>query len=126
MQAQEFISNVQMESGLDSPEAAERIVAAVFETLGERLPRTRQAHLAAQMPKQLQALLQQRLEQAVFTMEEFHNRVASRAQIGFPEARRDTLSVLKVLRKAVSLGELRHVFAELPLDYQKLLEIEES
>ncbi|MFH1147601.1 MAG: DUF2267 domain-containing protein [Pseudomonadota bacterium] len=120
MKYQEFLKRVKGEAGLESLEDAARITRVVIETLGERVSRTERHELAAQVPHELREYLSGRCEKDRYMLEEFYDRVTARADIGYPNAVRQTLAVMKVLQEAVTPGELQDILGELPDQYAEL------
>jgi uncharacterized protein (DUF2267 family) len=117
VQYEEFISNVAERAGLPREET-EKVVAAVFRTLGERLSGGEAEDLRAQLPKQLQAHLVSPEENAQgFGIEEFARRVAQRAGVDEADAGAGAIAVLKTLREAVSPGEFDEVLAQLGREF---------
>ncbi len=133
MQYQQFIQNVQQAAATDSPVEVERAVQATLATLGELLSRKERSDLASELPKPLQeyveekrAIVEGRDRTRRFSLEEFYNRVAARADVGYPAAVRRSGCVMRVLSAAVSQGELTDVFSELPADYDELLRVDRT
>lgn len=128
MRRDEFLEKVRDGAGLDDLEAADRLTGAVLTTLGERVRYREAKHLAAQLPKELkERLLQLREDPRIFrttvprfNLEEFYNRIRARAGCGYPMAVRGARAVAAVLRQAVAPGELSHILAELPPEYDEL------
>lgn len=81
MRYDEFVAQARRRTGLSSNEESERITAAVLETLGERIYKTEREDLAAQLPSELRKYLSTRPESESFHLEEFYNRVRSRADV---------------------------------------------
>lgn len=132
MKYDEFIQRVQEKAGLESSEEAVRVTKAVFETLGERLYRTEQSQLAAQLPKGIKEFFvarqppeNTRRDVQGFSLEEFYNRVSARAKIGHPHAVRQTKAVMAVLQEAASSGQIEDVKRELPAEYAALFHHEQ-
>ncbi|HTF47623.1 MAG TPA: DUF2267 domain-containing protein [Pseudonocardia sp.] len=120
MKYEEFITNVAERVGM-APEKTEKVVAAVFRTLGERLSGGEAEDLRAQLPKQLQAHLVSPEENAQgFGIEEFARRVAQRAGVDEAEAGAGAIAVLDTLRDAVSPGEFDDVLAQLGREFAAL------
>ena len=53
-------------------------------------------------------------------MEEFYRRVAEREGVDIETARIDAEAVMRVLREAVTFGELDDVMAQLPAEFNSL------
>jgi uncharacterized protein (DUF2267 family) len=121
MQTMQFVDRVKEVAALRTREEAIRITEATLETLGERLERTKTDQVAAQLPNELKAYLLKREHDYNFLLEEFYNRVSQRARIGYPQAVRQSRSVITVLQEAVSGSNVKDVFSDLPGNYGELL-----
>jgi uncharacterized protein (DUF2267 family) len=126
MEYEAFIERVQALAGLDEDEAR-RATEATLSTLGERLERRWRDRLASQLPQGMKPFLYEwqkgersREDNPRFSLEEFYNKVAARADVRYGQAVQRANAVMKVLRQAVSTGELADVLSELPEDYAKL------
>jgi uncharacterized protein (DUF2267 family) len=129
MQQDEFIQRVKEYVGLESDEQVIQITQAVLATLGERIYRTEQSDLAAQLPRGIREFLttQQSPEMTKgdvdrYGLEEFYNRVSARADIGYPHAVRQARGVMGVLQEAVSAGEMADIRQELPKEFDELFQ----
>jgi uncharacterized protein (DUF2267 family) len=129
MQYDEFIQRIQEYAGVDDSEQAVRVTEAVLGTLGERLYRTEQSQLAAQLPRGIREFLTAEQTQETtrgqverYGLEEFYNRVSARADIGYPHAVKLARGVMGVLQEAVSAGEIEQIKQELPDEYDKLFQ----
>jgi uncharacterized protein (DUF2267 family) len=106
----------------DTRRAAENAITATLETLNERISGGEARDLAAQLPQEIQPALRPKAEEAEgFLLEEFHRRVAEREGVDIETARIDASAVMRVLREAVTPGELDDVMAQLPEDFNALL-----
>jgi uncharacterized protein (DUF2267 family) len=128
MQRDEFIQRVERYGGLESSEEADQATEAVLSTLGERLYRTEQSHLAAELPNGIREFLvaQKPLETTrgdveQFDLEAFYNRVGARANVRHAHAIRLTQAVMRVLQEAVSSGAIEDIKRELR-DYDQLFQ----
>lgn len=129
MEYNEFIQRVQEEAGLAVPDEATVVIKAVLGTLGEMLSPTERRHLAAQLPKSMKDYVTGWMQRPPkekgrphrFGLEEFRHRVAARSDVRYPAAIRRSRAVMKVLREAVTPGELADIFRELPQEYEELL-----
>jgi uncharacterized protein (DUF2267 family) len=129
MEHSDFIKRVQEAGDLESPEQAQSIIEATLGTLGELLSKTERGDLAAELHKPLTGYLDAWLDRPTqgigrphrFGIEEFYNRVSARSDAGYPTAVKGSQAVVSVLLQAVSAGQLRDVFRELPDDYAELL-----
>ena len=120
MKYNEFLSRVQQEAELNSPEEAETIARATLETLGERVSRTDRHNLGAQLPNEIKEILFKRDPGEKYTLEEFYSRIAARTGLRFKKAVHQTRAVGDVLREAVSEGELKYILRDLPDDYAEI------
>lgn len=131
MQAEEFFQRVQDYAGLDTSEEAQQVTEAVLSTLGERIYRTEQADLAAQLPRGIKEFLvtKQPPENTPgdvqrFTLEEFYSRVGARSGVRYGQAIDRTHAVMAVLQEAVSPGQIADIQQELPDEFRKLFQNE--
>ena len=126
MQYTEFLRRVEdqiyaTQPATQSQRAAEQAITATLETLSERLTGGEANDLAAQLPEELKAPLRQSAQEGErFSLEEFYNRVAEREGVDVETARNDASAVMRVLREAVSPGELDDVMAQLPAEFNAL------
>jgi uncharacterized protein (DUF2267 family) len=127
LQYPEFLRRVeeQIASNRSVSEArreAENAITATLETLNERITGGEARDLAAQLPKEIQPALRPKAEEAEgFSLEEFYRRAAEREGVDIETARIDASAVMRVLREAVTPGELDDVMAQLPEDFNALL-----
>ena len=129
MQRDEFIQRVQEDGKLESKEEALKVTKAVLETLGERLYRTEQSELAAELPQGLREYVMEPQTVEIskgqvekYGLEEFYDRVGARAGVYYQTAVRLTRVVMDVLQEAVSPGEIEDIKQELSDGYRKLFE----
>ncbi len=129
MQYEEFIQQVQAYAELDTPEEALQLTEAVLSTLGERIYRTEQSQMAAQLPRGIKELLVARQPPENtrnyvqgFTVEEFYNRVGARTNVRYQRAVAQTKAVMAVLQEAVSAGQIDDIKGELPAEFAELFE----
>lgn len=129
MQYDEFLIRVQETAKLDSKDDAEELTRVILGTLGERIYRSRRDSLSAQLPAELKEMLGARTEPETtrkdvdrFSVEEFHNRVVARADIAYDRAVDVARSVMSVMREAVTAGEWVDLQAELPGEYDQILQ----
>jgi uncharacterized protein (DUF2267 family) len=120
MQYNDFISDVVRAGGLDSFRGAERVVGACLQTLGEIMPASERNMLAAQLPKALRETLTRRNTPREAPLEEFYHTVGARADLGHPEAVRQSLAVIQTLTRAVSPEQWKEARAALPPEYAEL------
>src|SRR5215211_3741062 len=121
MQVENFITQVQEQTRLDTRDESIAITRAVLETLGERLDRKVRNGLEAQLPIELKEFLLVRAERGdQYDLAEFYNRVGARADLTYTDATERTRAVISVLREAVPGGEIEDVLEDLPPEYGKL------
>jgi uncharacterized protein (DUF2267 family) len=127
LQYSEFLRRVEDQiaanrSVSDARRAAENAITATLETLNERISGGEARDLAAQLPEVIQPALRPKAEEAEgFSLEEFYRRVAEREGVDIETARIDASAVMRVLREAVTPGELDDVMAQLSEDFNTLL-----
>jgi uncharacterized protein (DUF2267 family) len=127
LQYPEFLRRVEEQiaanrSVSDARREAENATTATLETLNERISGGEARDLAAQLPKEIQPALRPKAEESEgFSLEEFYRRVAEREGVDIETARIDASAVMRVLREAVTPGELDDVMAQLPEDSNTLL-----
>lgn len=120
MQYTDFIAKVQAKSGLSKEEAIQ-VTQAVLGTLAQRLTRVKRDHLAAQLPTELKAVVNDAGKSDVFSLESFYERVAARSDSSFHKSLENSRNVMSVLQEALSKGELENIFTELPPEFDELL-----
>lgn len=127
MRKEDFLERVRKQAGLKSLAEAGRVTQAVLETLGEFLYRDECEDLAAELPGELKGALFRihSPEQAPYRvrrlpLQQFYNRVGARADLGYPAAVRSTQAVGRVLRQAVSSGQIDDVIEALPVEYREI------
>jgi uncharacterized protein (DUF2267 family) len=117
-----FLTEVERLAGITRPES-ENAARAVLETLGERITRGEADDIAAFLPRELRRALTAAPEPAeAFGLDEFLGRVAEREGVDVQTAREHARAVLGTLGFAVAPGELRDMAAQLPADFEELLE----
>lgn len=115
MQFDEFIDQVQKQTGLSARQDAVGVTRAVLETLGERVDRKIWNGIAAQLPDELKEFLLARAEYTDrYPLTEFYNRVGARANLKYNDASERTRQVFSVLRQAISAGEWDNLVESLP------------
>ena len=120
MNYQQIIARVQNFTGIEDPEDADKVLRAVLQTMGERLPRTHREHMAAQLPEELKSTLAQHKNMEFLLLEEFLERVANRANVGYHKAVKYVEAIARVLREAIAPGELKDILAGFPEEYKTL------
>ena len=127
MRYHEFVNRVQEQGGLASPDEAERAIMATLSALGECLYKTERRHLASQLPKEMKEFLYEYVDTEVtrrgacFSLGDFYNRVAARADVTRGRGIERTQAVVAVLQDALPEGEWEHIIWEMPDEYRELL-----
>jgi uncharacterized protein (DUF2267 family) len=125
MQYDEFMNQVKEQARVASTGEAVRATRATLEALGQRLNKEEAHHLAAQLPSEIGYYLGKvERHSERFDLDEFYDRVAEYEGKGVdkPEAIHHARSVLAVVSKAVTPGELNDVRAQLPDEFHPLFE----
>jgi uncharacterized protein (DUF2267 family) len=126
MNYSEFLGQVQNRARLGTQEEAVRATRATLQTLGQRLAGGEPNNIAAQLPNEIGRYLKisGASEGVRFGLDEFFERV--RAHMGegtdLPDAVYHARVVMSVLKEALSPGEWRDMKAQLPDEYDALLE----
>jgi uncharacterized protein (DUF2267 family) len=121
MDYEQFVSSVQDALAIDRL-SAERAVAATLNTLADRLTREQARKLVALLPSEIGPQLFTGTPTAeAFDVDEFLERVARRAGLDVPTARRQADVVLVAFARAVGPDEFDRIAATLPKDYAQLL-----
>jgi uncharacterized protein (DUF2267 family) len=95
----------------------------VLETLAERITGGEARDIAVFLPKELRGILESALEPAEgFGLEEFLRRVADREGVDERTAAEHARAVFTALGLAVAPGELRDMAAQLPREFEPLLQ----
>jgi uncharacterized protein (DUF2267 family) len=102
-------------------DAAERVLQAVLQTLGERIAAGEARDLATQLPPELSPWVATTTPPERFDVDEFLRRVAERSGTGLAGAERQTRAVFAALGRVLTPDELADVAAELSKDYAPLL-----
>jgi uncharacterized protein (DUF2267 family) len=128
MRYDEFVDRVMQEADLASRQDAIAIVRATLAVLGERIYRTERDDLAAELPKSMKGFLYERAGPNVtreqldrFSLDDYYQRVRAEAELDYGEAVRRAQAVVRVLRDAVSEGQLADVRRELGREYDPLV-----
>lgn len=127
MRYPEFIERVMANVDFESRDQAELVIKESLAALGERIYRTEQDKLAAQLAKELREYLSSRAEPETmrgdtprYSLEEYYNRVSARTDVGFPEVIEQSRAVMRVLQEAVSSPVLEEILQDLPEEYREL------
>ena len=120
MDYQQFVHRVQEEAKCQEKEEALKAIQATLTTLAERLFDGEAAHLAAQLPRELQPYLTEAKQRDNFHVDEFVQRVSRREGTPPDRAEEHARVVISVLCRAVSRGEIEDVLSQLPQEYRRL------
>jgi uncharacterized protein (DUF2267 family) len=121
---QQFLSEVQAAAGLSTRKDAERWAKAVAGALADLAPdaETRRQFIT-QLPRVLKSHLRTETRPALLMgREALIQHVGAALGVHAPEARQALLAVWRVIRHAVSAGELADFEAKVPTDVAALLE----
>lgn len=122
-----WIDEVAAELGDDDRRRAYRALKSVLHTLRDRMPVNETAQLASQLPEFLRGAFYEdwvpaHVPQRYRSREELLDRIARDAGLaGETEASYVLTSVMSVLRRHVSAGEIQDVVAVMPADIATLL-----
>jgi uncharacterized protein (DUF2267 family) len=120
MKYEEFIAQVAQNAELSEEDAA-TLTRATLSTLAERISGGEARDLAAQLPAPLKTALISAHENAeAFSVKEFVERTAERADTDPNVAEVAIDAVLATLRDAVTPGEFDDVRSQLPADFHRL------
>lgn len=122
MQYKEFIGQVQHRAKLATEGDAVKAVRTTLNTLSERLFGNEAEHLASQLPEEIGVFIQKNDSGEKFSLDEFFTKVSEKEGTKIPEAVFHSRAVIDVLKDAVSPGEIEHISAQLPPDYNRLFE----
>jgi uncharacterized protein (DUF2267 family) len=122
MRFDEFVGEVQNRARLSSADDALRCTRATLETLGERLAGGQPESLGSQLPESLAEYLASGGRGERFSPQEFIARVSKRENVDGSRAAYHARVVFEVLREAVSPGEFNDLEAQLPDEYDPLLD----
>jgi uncharacterized protein (DUF2267 family) len=117
-----FLTTVEQVGGI-TREEAQRAIEATLRTLAERITGGEARDIAAFLPNEVRHDLADTPEEAErFDLEEFYRRVAERAGVDRKTAAALARAVFVALGVAVAPGELRDMAAQLPAEYEPLLQ----
>jgi uncharacterized protein (DUF2267 family) len=117
-----FLSTVEQVGGL-TREEAERAIEATLGTLAERITGGEARDIASFLPKEIRRFLTDTPEEAErFGLGEFYRRVAEREGVDRRTAAAHARAVFVALGVAVAPGELRDMAAQLPVEFEPLLQ----
>ena len=122
MQYDEFVKAVQHRAELDNEIEARAAIFATLQTLGERLPKETVYAVAGQLPPELGTLLQATEQPEHFTLGQFYERVAARAEVELEDAIPYAQATGIVLRRALPVASFAAIEKELPMEFQRLFD----
>lgn len=127
MNEHEFLSAVEERTDVESTDEAAVVADATLQTLGDRIGKGEATDLASQLPRRLaDSVTAGPADARQFAVEAFVDRVETReATLGpldDPDAERHAKATFEVLGEAVSGGELDDVQAQLPEEFESLLD----
>lgn len=121
MNHDEFVGQVQHRAHLPSRGDAETIIRATLETLRDRLQPKAAAHLAAQLPAEINRHLRGGTLFEHLSLHDFYERVAEREQTGADKAEFHARCVIDVVRDAISPGAVRKLEKQMPEEFRVAL-----
>jgi uncharacterized protein (DUF2267 family) len=121
MQYDQFVKQVQSQTGVGSKEEALEVIEATLQTLGERLFGGEADDLAAQLPEELAVYIEDVEEKQNYNRQEFIARVAGLEGCDPSSAEAHIKGVAGVLSTAVTQGEWEDVLSQMPNDLKELL-----
>jgi uncharacterized protein (DUF2267 family) len=116
-----FVGIVQ-EAGQIPREEAERVSCATVRTLAERVTSGEAEDLVDRLPGKLSSCVDTDHRPERFDVAEFVRRIAQRAEVDPESAPRDAQAVLVALWRAVGSEEFKDLRAQLPKDFDPLLD----
>jgi uncharacterized protein (DUF2267 family) len=116
-----FVATVQ-ERGEVPREEAEQVSCVTLRTLSERITQGEAEDLAERLPAELRSCVDTDHAPEKFHVDEFLRRVAERAGVDSSHAEHDVGAVLVALYRAVGPDEFRDMRAQLPKDFDPLLD----
>ncbi|MBI4588936.1 MAG: DUF2267 domain-containing protein [Candidatus Rokubacteria bacterium] len=126
MKDHEFLARVQELGALPSPKEANRWTTAVLRALAHLLPEAQvRRHFIAQLPRALKSgLLVEPPRALLMDREAFLQHVAAALGVHAPEGERALRTVYRVLKEAVSPGQITQFEAHIPNDIAAYLRSE--
>jgi uncharacterized protein (DUF2267 family) len=122
MELETFLETVEREAGV-TQEQAHKAILATLQTLAERITGGEARDVAECLPKPLRHWMTDTAEPAVaFPFDEFVRRVAEREGVDEDVALTHARAVFVALGSAVTSKELRDMIAQLPIDFDPLLD----
>jgi uncharacterized protein (DUF2267 family) len=127
MNYDQFVGQVQSRARLGSTGETVRAIRATLEALGQRLAGNEAQHLAAQLPEEVGYYLKQAEAKGErFGLREFFERVSQHERQDLPEATHHARAVISVVCEAITPGELGHLRAQLPEEFNPLFQAAEQ
>ena len=120
MDYQDDLKSLRKLLGAENTETVEHFLAAFLETLGERLSKTERHLLGSQLPNEMKPMLMKRPEMEQYNLDEFYNRLAARAEMGYIQTVRWAKRCGEYLAVRVSAGELEQVACSLGPQFRDL------
>jgi uncharacterized protein (DUF2267 family) len=121
---EQFIKTIQRKAEISWGEA-ERAAATTLSTLAERISAGEARDIAEQLPGDLGKWLSGANGAQPFHVDEFLRRIAEREEVDLDTAERHARAVFTALGRSVDIDELEDLAAELPKDFEPLLEAAE-
>ena len=119
MKYEQILEEVKIRAQLDNLQQAAEVSRAVLEALGERLFNNEADDLAAQLPEQLAQSLRGHQSRA-FGLDEVLAMIAGKTDASPDQAEHYAGTVIAVMKKFISEGELHDVQAQLPKEFSRL------
>ena len=120
MQLQESLTRIRKSTGIEDPDVAKRLIMSSLETLGELLPKAERIRIGAPLSRELREAFTSDRSQDTFTLEEFYNRISSRTDLGYPEAKDGAMAVMQLIRETMGPNEIKEIQRSLPDGFQEL------
>jgi uncharacterized protein (DUF2267 family) len=121
MSYEAFIATVERGAHIASDEA-ERAACATLQTLAEDISTSETVQIAGRLPERLHRCVSPSDGAETFDAGEFLRRVARRAQLDEPAARRDARAVFSALFRSIGPEEFHALRSALPPDFAALLD----
>lgn len=119
MQYNEFIKEIKDKTQLDK-EGAEKAARPTLETLSERLTGNEAEHLSSQLSEEMKSYIHEGDLTGKFSADEFFEKISEKEGVELDKAKEHAKVVADVLETAITPGEIDHIRAQLPKDFQKL------
>ncbi len=116
----ELLETVQKKAALDR-DGAEAATVATIRALAERVTSEETQNLLSELPKALQDRIPVTAKVEDLSLDEFFERISRLEGVPVDQACDHARTVVGVLRDAVSAGEMRDIFTQLPPSYIDLL-----